>query len=520
MSDIKKQGYAGIFIRVFNANNSELIQGVTSIKYTHSERADDASTITIKSKEVGIVDSPDIQENKMLNLVFGYTSGEKQKRQVWIWDIQTEFTTEGVTLRIEAYCKAAYLLLDSSKDVWNNTNLEDMARQIADSSGLEFENEFDEAYVDFAKGSEFDEETNQFTQARDTTSRPRVYRWKNQQVVAANRSKARILQDMKEKEPTPDVVIEGRDDKLILRRRNLKQSPYKSLVWRGEPGNFLQFEPRSNLRLNKKYGISNSVSTWDEENKEYTQGSVGKPQTGITSLGDNEEVTWGQQKAEDIQSALNEDILTGSPYTVDGVYVEEEIDEKDENGNPIIKRRFNKKLEIGDNAFVGWVKRGTRKSNLVLDKKFITVETDVTGRIEQRSFDVIPITKENLPTGDGTPEEEAGAGANRKARNELDLYEANIMVLGDPDLVSGKIVNIKGTGVKYSGNWYIKSATHELETESGYITRLLVCRNSLNSLDNENPLKLKTSQINIESNNGILTEDGTINLLNVPVRND
>ena len=101
----------GVFVRIFNEAQDLVFERVTRFSYVHSEKVDDNSTITIETDDISIVDDPDLQEDKAIILVWGYTGQVTQKRKVYIWDILPQFNEEGVTLEIKAYCLKAYTKL-------------------------------------------------------------------------------------------------------------------------------------------------------------------------------------------------------------------------------------------------------------------------------------------------------------------------------------------------------------------------------------------------------------------------
>lgn len=67
--------------------------------------------------------------------------------------------------------------------------------------------------------------------------------------------------------------------------------------------------------------------------------------------------------------------------------------------------------------------------------------------------------------------------ANEKAKAALKDVTATLSVRGNPDLITDTIITMAGVGKKYSGNWYINKATHDIGS-SGYITVMELGRNA------------------------------------------
>jgi phage protein D len=60
----------------------------------------------------------------------------------------------------------------------------------------------------------------------------------------------------------------------------------------------------------------------------------------------------------------------------------------------------------------------------------------------------------------------------------MDLISANVATLGTPDLRSGQIIELRGIGLRFDGNYRIEEATHSISS-SGYSTSLSLKRNSV-----------------------------------------
>jgi len=538
MNDILKRGYAGIFIRLFNESQNRAFNGVERMTYTHSEKADDSSTIVIKTNNTDIIDDPDLQAGKILYMVFGYTSGENQKRKVYIWEAVPEFTTDGITLTIECYCKKAYLKLNTSKNVYNDSTLPEILEDVADTNGLEFVNLYDEAYVDFQRPTSvsLDGEINT---AVDATAKPEIYRWKKQSIAQGNRSDAKMINDVADTEPASSVVVEGRDDELIIRRRNLKQKAYLLFGYKTEPGNLIDLTVTSSAMASKKYGVANSTSAWDESAKEYLQAAIGATETDQPALGDEVEVNWRDQLnwegSNKLRSEINPSDFENSDVkpTVDGLF-SIESDSKDENGNPIYKKVYSSKMKNGQNNYVVLVKRGGVSSKLIkggidtddvignIKRKegaYVNMASETTQRIERRGLIVIS-PKEFIPSTEDNIEDAAAAAANRQAEKQLHLHEFSVNVIGEPKLESGKVITLNGLGKKYSGNFYVSSVSHELDMSSGYICRAQLLRNALNTVGESKSNFRNPNAIGIEVNNSIAQKEGTTKMVDIPTRDD
>lgn len=522
-----RNGYDAPVARVFNAAGTEVFERVTSLYYNHSEMVDDSTRIIIETTDVTLVDHPDLQEGKTLKVVFGLLGSKTYRAHlVWIWDTVVGFNEQGVRLEIVAYCKAAYMKLNSSKDVFTNKGLDEIAEDLAAGNGLTLEDQLKDkesfsgveqtnipknSILNISKGDAY------YTLAKDNPSYGYIFR-KYDAIPQKNASDAKTLKELAKQEPTSNLVVEGRDDRLIIKKRNLKQKPYKSYTYRGEPGYLLEFTPATRNTNARKGSVGSSVGGWDEETGEYFQVNPDQSDSGDGVLGDEVEVTAENQLLKNLR-----DNLVNNPMdqtrTLDGLYYEE-FQGKDEAGKDIYKKIATKTLDATKQTFAFITKKGTRSSQFDFTAKKYSSAMDATGRIETRQL--IPINaKEWLPTIETKVEDAMGLGVNRQSDQIKELNECTARVMGDPELQSGKIITIMGVGKKYSGNYYIISAEHQHTTANGYIVYLTMFKNGKNKVSKDDEANIDASNLGLSKNKEVaLPFDGTSELVNIPIRKD
>lgn len=526
-------GYAAPVVRVFNPNGTEVFERVTTFSYMHSEKIEDASRIVIETDDITLVDHPDLQEGKALKVVFGLMGGKFFRAHlVWIWDISSTFNAQGLRLEIIGYCKAAYMRLNSSKDVFNDSSLEDVASKMADAYGMGLVKEnLTEGVTEDALVSsiplggvnvpQYNLDANSVTVARDKTSyviTPYILK-KHKTLPQANKSDAKLLEQTADLEPTDGILVEGRDDKLIIKRRNLYQAPFKAYKYKGEPGYLIDFSPALKNGNKRKEATSNSVSGWEEDIGEYFQGMVSHSQSGAGLLGDLAQLTTEEKILKDTQAGL------ANPFdqnkTVDGL-VAFPYAGTDAEGKPFYKQQIISKLDSTQQTFVRITKQGTKASVFDLNTGQNSAAIDRAGRITTTML--VPVDpKEFIPSTVDGHKDAAGQGVNRQSKKELELEECNATILGDPELRSGRIISILGVGRKYSGNYYIISCDHEISPTNGYLCRLVIAKNAKNKtgLGEDDFNTVDGNQIQATKNKAVgLPSDGTSELFEVPLKAD
>lgn len=529
-----RNGYGAPVVRVFNFTGTEVFERVTSFTYMHSEKVDDSTRIVIETNDIDLVDHPDLQEGKALKVVFGYLGGAYLRSHlVWIWDLSPTFNDQGLRLEIIGYCKAAYLKLNSSKDVYNGTNLEDVAGDIADKYGLNLEKENLDAsqktsniepiqfgnpknsVFNLGRKDAFGNTTNTFyTNALDGAAYPiKTYVFKDYVTLPqGNKSDAKLLDHMVNLEPIDNLVLDGRDDNLIIKRRNLLQKPYKTYTYKAEAGHLLEFTPAVRNSEKRKKSVSNSVSGWNEEDQTFYQGStnIGLSQQGLGLMGDMVDIN--QEDLLAYNQGTNTQSVDGIPTT--------EFEEINIEGNQAFKKVEKDSLGTSVNPWFTVLKKGVREKPGVFDFKQPIHLAAVDNVAVPKDY-IVVAPKENINTVEPTKKDTGGVGVNRLSQQIAEVNECSATILGDPELQSGKVISLLGVGVKYSGNYYIIAAEHDITPQNGYVTRLTIFRNAKNKVIAKDPNAIDGEQIGLPKNKQIgLPFDGSSELFEVPVKKD
>jgi hypothetical protein len=453
-------------------------------------------------------------------------------------------------MEIVAYCKAAYMSLNSSKDVYSDMTLDEMVEEMASQYNIKKElANLDKSNIQrIVTGektlSKLDVSgPNAFTTvARDNTAYVLDYTFKRyQSLPQGNKSDAKMINEVAKAEPIDNLVVESRDDKLIIKRRNLLQEPFKSYRYKGEPGHLLEFTPASHNRTKRKTAVATTVSTWDEENKEYKQTTVSAKESGAPIMGDEVEWSYESQFLESLKKNKNPLDRPISSVTAVQFY---DYTNKDERGNPILRKLTEGTLEAtkrnyailsrqGYLASQGRLPGGAGRAFVYVERqgantKVFTIEDlkasnnaplDTTGRILTREM-IILSPSETLHLIEGDHGNAVGAATNRQANKLAEATECTATMLGDPDLESGKIISILGVGKKYSGNYYIVAVVHELSS-NGYTCNCTIFKTGKNKMVGADTNLVDANTLGLTKNKEVsLPNDGTSELSKVPTRKD
>lgn len=513
-----RNGYGAPAARVFNASGTEVFERVVAFNYMHSEKMDDSSRIVIETGDVSLVDHPDLQEGKKIKVVFGYLSNDRTRSHIlYIWDVTAHFGDNYIRIEIVAYCKAAYMKLNSSKETYNNTDLKSVADAMGKKYGLNVKDETTEEKKTEQSVVDYNGKTNSVltfsaetdaggkayvTAARDNTALPiRHFIPKTHTAVPqAGASDATQIDKMIDIEPFGEnLVVEGRDDDLIIKRRNLLQKPFMAFTYRSDPAHLLEFTPAVRNREYRKAAVGSSVGGWDENLGKYFQGSIDGANSSVPMLGDSTEIMEYPKGELDGHST--------QPYS-----------SPSDNGQEVSKEINKEKLENGK-EWQNVLYYGVQARPEILDFNIKNLKTLTPVDETALTFRMPIPPKENVPTVETSPKDAAGVGINRQVKKEQEIHECTARVIGDPDLQSGKIITIMNVGKKFSGNYYIVSAEHTIGP-SGYITNLVIFRNGKKKLTEEEAI-VNGGYIGRKVNaQQALPNDGTIQLNQIPIRKD
>lgn len=517
--------YGSIFVRMFNKNDVEIHAPITDFTYNHSESANDGCRIVIEIGELGnvrftdVVDHPDLQEDKKLKLTWGYIKDyTEQRRVVYIWDITTEFTDNGIRMEIEAYPKAAYLYLIKSRDLYKDTNLLGMAETIGNSWGLEVENliDKDDSIVEEDTSDQIRHDSGGVSPATynvesngnqnviipvDNATTRKTYVFKNyDEIPQAGKSDAQVLGDTAKLEGNENTLVNFRDDKLIIDKRDLAQEPHKTFNYKAEPGDVIVFRPGSRNMDARSAGVSNLVSGWDADSKEFIESWITEDQDSSEAMGENIELTLNQLA---LNLVRNENF---NPYRdnvmIGGHLIEAEVDEVDENGNKLKKIISTRQLDVNGRNYTNIRIGGTTPGVVDLEHNFFTQAQDTTGRIFVQGIANVE-ARDIINTVENNPDDVAAAGLAKKSKWALEQNESELVVVGDPELESNKVITMLNVGKRYSGNYYVANVEHRLNQMDGYICTLKLYRRGINDVGETNPNKVGATTLNIDNNNKV-----------------
>jgi hypothetical protein len=545
-----KDGFGSPYVKVYSSLG-EITSRITDFNYKYSQEADDTCQLRIEELDTDLPDRPEFQEGAILSVIWGYIGeDEKAARKVVITNIKVSYTETTIALDLLCTDKASRIKATSSKTV-HKGNVVSIAKDIAEKNGLRYEGISEDGksldvseIIGIAKPGFFDNNGN-YTIAVDNTAVPKQINFRLYDVLPqANRSDFHALKDAADGDPNGPLEVYGRDDALIVRPKNLNQKPLKTYTYADGSGLLLSFFPETK-NLSRKQSASNiNIDAFNPEDKTAYNINTNDFTNGMAKLGDTTDVPARFENsglpdstdAEVIQKKVNTGPnqmsqvyvypLEGKPGAVkinaDKPQTDIKVDKKslryqlDHPANTEVKKdpKFKKpKADVLDGNFVlnaeygivHFVTYNTAAPGFFNKDGIYTEAIDATAVVIPHgttfTYNRAVDNNKNIPSPEHSLEEAYGKGSNAQADASLKKNPAELEVVGDPLLESGKIVAVLNVSKKYSGNYYIEECTHSIPNRGPYKTTMKLSKNALGSTSADTPSKVAVNSLTIPKTN-------------------
>jgi hypothetical protein len=523
MATSMDRGYGAPFVKAVTSLGT--IQAlITDFSYKFSEIADDLCQIRIESDDHLLPDQPIFQEGVEYNVIWGYIGDTVyQKRLVVLRNIKVAYTEEGISMDLLLTDKAALIKTNSSKRVYNNKTVFEIAKDVGKRAGIAVDYLWDYKAnagllaAPTALSSPLPdpdqngpptsyEPINYFNPERivDLPS-PVAERAPNKDIrkylamATANRSDYETIKDAADNDPSGPYEVVGRDATLTIKKPNFKQKPLRTYKWKGEDGHLLQFTPESKEYYVGPSHLGVSTTSVDPKTKTFEQTTTTEGNNGLEtkldySIGtpnyDNEHDAASDGKANNASQPQSKPVpvnnnsggLTftsaqGSPKTLQEIYQ----GDKSYNPNKVLNFTQPKKSQFANKVF-SYTKYNSNSDDFVNSAGFNVTAVSTTAT--EIRVPNIPMFQSavNSPTIEDDHKKASGKAATIQSKKSAEKNPATAKVVGNVILESGKLITIDHVAIKFSGNYYINEATHRLNPESGYFVDMSFVRGATGKL--------------------------------------
>ena len=463
------------------SNMEEYPIGVVSIRYKFDDEEDDRCLIKIQASDTTFIDLIDIRRKDRLYVNWGYINGRTTgKVMVVVRDIKSKYGPNITWTELECSDAATFLKLTKSQDALTTSLIDYMkdycvsklkiiikeSGKILYKQGINTKagDELKLEVVSVPEGLGFKDpyqEPGSDTRLQEESYKPgtwfgdgvvKDFLEKEVDLVTAGRSPYIIIREKMRLCPNGPWYVSGRGNTLFIHNRNLGGKIYKGYVYKGEPGDLIDFTAAT------KYE--------NFEKRTATQMGV-DPLSKSTHFIDAyleilEKLKSFKEIIEDKNStqAKKEDELQVWLYVYNNGY----------------KRYKAGKLPVEITAdgntwpvkeWSDYLRRGIPLAELT-DKTKTEYPSDITKYGETTFNPVKVIGRTFLYSAPIESWDEANANmANTLRGMEMEKEEGKFIVEGDPDLINDLVVNIANVQATHKGNYYIKVCEHEI-SQSGY----------------------------------------------------
>lgn len=498
-----KQGYGSPYIKAFTSLG-EIRDRITDFSYKFSQKGDDVCQLRVEGDDELMPDSPIYQEGVQYTMVWGYIGdNESQKRLVILRNIKVSYTEEGIALDLLFTDKASLIKTNSSKRVYNNATIKDVAQDVANRNGLlavgttapvatgnpppannqpasntEDSGGVTQMFNDFAEGL-FDYFGINRLFENDTDLR------EYETLPQANKSDYELLRDAADNDPSGPYEVVGRDNALIVHKPNFNQKPIRTYKWKGEDGHLLRFTPESKEYFVGAGHLGIGVTSINPFTKIATESVVTEGNNGMT------------HKLAPVISTPNYDGKDDGTSNVEGKNDASTPTKKPTpvKDDPSIKDKKLKTVannEKGDKSYSPQKQLGFEKERKETFKgrKFVFTDFSPATEIKENKLTVastplvtaVPYTPTFL-TGQHTPtvddeKNATGKAASLQNKKSLEKNPASAKIIGNVILESGKVLTLEHVAKKFSGNYYINECTHRINPGAEYYCDLEMVRNA------------------------------------------
>lgn len=483
---------------------------ITDFSYEYDEEGDDVCEIKLQFERVEQMDNPFIIQDSILLVRWGYLTkgGEfinSPTRKVAIRDIDAEYSTKGITMKIECTDLVSYIksFKTTRTRKYENPNAEIAMQAIgkAEDNFLDFLKEEAEGIfkptITYKKksfrwdtqgnvrGADYDEKTGRYEVARVTTAIPKTFfqefhaakviKGKSQAMHTAIADKLKTIGA--QSGTGGPFVLNATDDTLHIHQRNFEQETFKNYEFGSGTGELISFKPETRTRKVKEDILKSAGVNPNDKSIEVSE--INFADTKITS---QEEVPIANNKG-GIPNASLEQFLEDSreiyKHNVDNPEDQKHIpDLKYMKSHGVIKNAYG--IPLGPEE-----QRADYRTHI---PQFVTIPSkevlsmpEFQDLVESKAADVKAQYERDQVL--------VGYGIEKIQRK----YEASATVIGDPSLIKSKTYGFYGLANKHQGPWYATTVKHRITVGRAYECELTLLQKPSAVGLNKNHLKTKVS---------------------------
>ena len=475
--------------------------GIVDFTYEYDDEEEELCTIKIQAKHHDAIDSLNIRRNAILSARWGYIGGPLSNQvKVAVRDIASKYGTNIIYSEYKCTDLTTFLKLNRSEDIRTMSIIDYLDNYASRSVNIVIQSGPDVIYkqgISMPAPAIYTMEASsinpsvfnpmmKYTQGgkpylpkperlggnkpgmwyTDIGNDIKKYLEQDRDMISINRSPYNVLQEYLNTCPQGPWFITGRGDTLFIHNRNLGNNLYKNYIYAGESGELMDFTAETKYENFEKQKISSLTLDPISKGTE----SIDIYLNRLSTQKSFKEIV-GEYKTlteEERANQIKDFIIAYHDYKMNEIQVE--AFKAFTRANPNISNYQDAQI-----AF-----------NTSLDRRGMSFDED-SGVLAKKAYGeyiLVPEGKMNvsplkgymgkvlvysIPIEDPLDAENEQSNILRKL--EMETEEANIIVEGDPNLMSEMVVGVLNIQKTHEGRYYIKKCSHNI-TEQGYRTSL------------------------------------------------
>lgn len=442
-----KNGAGTPYLVITDYDGNIVSEKVIKFNYVFAEDPDDLTTIIFQYMDPTFPDNKGMQERRFLTCKWGYreTPDKFQLRKVYIRECIPDYNETGMTLELKCSDKAS--MIKNNKPRKTHTgNPREITQAIADENGLNYK---EELMID---------------QGDNTPANLDNVQLEGYPQAGVNDK--RFLEEMWNEQEGGLYSVEGRDDDLIVRKRNYNQKPKKTFVYGKDPRELLKFRPETKNRFWEKKAKKNRWLYYDPITRTERIIAIDALADKTTRLGEVDEYS--------------------KDYFVNAVVEHNKWKELEEKFKDMPTHPDDAADPV-DPRDIGW-KNGPnylaqRENTATLGKVFVNEGLKRRNELWLRGW------LDSHAQGEWAEQQAYNQALAERQRAANETNPGSATILGDTGIESSIVLTFQGLAKKYTGNYYIIKANHSLVPDQGYLVELDFVRNGRGRTGAEGPGK-------------------------------
>lgn len=460
--------------------------GVVNFRYRFEDEEDDRCLIRLQANDAKVIDHLDIRRNDRLFVNWGYIGGEMSGRlMVIVRDIKSKYGNNVTWTELECTDVATFLKLSKSQNAVTTSLINYIKEYCIDKLNVVIKESGKVIYKQGINKKATDERTYDIVSVPEGVGYKDPYNeqgseevlveeeyeagtWfidsggvrefleRETDLITSGRSPYIVIREKMRLCPNGPWYVTGRGNTLLIHNRNLGNKPYRSYMYKGEPGDLIDFTPQTKYENFEKSTASQNGIDPLSKSAYFIDSYLELLETlrGLKEVLEDKKIS-DEKRETEINKWISAYQNGYRNYHASKLPVEFTLD-----GNAWPASRWT-----------NYTQRGIEQS-AVADKTRVSNPAGLINYGNGKYLGGLEVINRafvySAPIE--TWEEASVVLANKLREMEMEKEEANITVEGDPALMIDMVVHIGNVQRAHLGSYYIRQCEHTITNQGFKVT--------------------------------------------------